>query len=168
VSHEDDVFFATFKGVLIFLFVLMIVLIIGANMIAGDDDSSTVAVDQPAPETIAPVGKVKEPGEQAMASAPAAEPAAAPAGAGTEVADGASIYQQACFACHGTGAAGAPKLGDKAAWSSRIAQGKDTLYEHAIKGFQGSKGMMPPKGGRMDLSDDAVKAAVDHMVAQSQ
>ena len=83
-------------------------------------------------------------------------------------ANGQKTYQAACFACHGTGAAGAPKTGDKAAWADRIKAGNATLYEHAIKGYKGSKGFMPAKGGRADLSDDAVKAAVDHMVAQSK
>jgi len=80
-------------------------------------------------------------------------------------ADGKATFQQTCFACHGTGAAGAPKAGDKAAWGPRIKQGKDTLYNHAIHGFKGEKGFMPAKGGRTDLSDDAVKAAVDYMVS---
>ena len=83
-------------------------------------------------------------------------------------ADGQQTYQQACFACHGTGAAGAPKLGDKADWAPRIKQGNATLYEHAIKGYKGAKGFMPAKGGRADLADDVVKAAVDYMVAQSK
>ena len=87
---------------------------------------------------------------------------------GSVQADGQKTYQAACFACHGTGAAGAPKTGDKAGWKARIAQGNETLYEHAIKGFKGSKGFMPAKGGRADLSDADVKAAVDHMVAQSK
>jgi len=80
-------------------------------------------------------------------------------------ADGKATYQQTCFACHGTGAAGAPKAGDKAAWGPRIKQGKETLYKHAIHGFKGTKGFMPAKGGRADLSDDAVKAAVDYLVS---
>lgn len=83
-------------------------------------------------------------------------------------ADGQKTYQAACFACHGTGAAGAPKLGDKAEWKARIAQGDAVLNEHAIKGFKGSKGFMPAKGGRADLSDADVKAAVAYMVAQSK
>ena len=70
--------------------------------------------------------------------------------------------------CHGSGAAGAPKIGDKADWGPRIAQGKATLYEHAIKGFNGSKGAMPPKGANPALSDDEVKAAVDYMVSKAQ
>ncbi len=84
------------------------------------------------------------------------------------MADGQKTYQQACFACHGTGAAGAPKIGDKANWKPRIAQGTETLYKNAIKGYQGKNGVMPAKGGRADLSDDAVKAAVDYMVSQSK
>ena len=80
-------------------------------------------------------------------------------------ADGKATYQQTCFACHGTGAAGAPKAGDKAAWAPRIAKGMETLHNHAIHGFKGEKGFMPAKGGRADLSDDAVKAAVDYMVS---
>lgn len=83
-------------------------------------------------------------------------------------ADGKATFQQVCFACHATGAAGAPKAGDKAAWKSRIAKGKATLYKHAINGFKGSKGFMPAKGGRTDLSDAQVKAAVDYMVSISK
>ncbi len=83
-------------------------------------------------------------------------------------ADGKATFQQTCFACHGTGAAGAPKAGDKAAWAPHIAKGKETLYKHAINGFKGTKGFMPAKGGRTDLSDDAVKAAVDYMVSISK
>jgi len=82
-------------------------------------------------------------------------------------ANGQKDYQTACFACHGTGAAGAPKVGDKAAWKARIAQGNATLYTHAIKGFKGKKGFMPAKGGS-SLSDSAVKAVVDYMVKNSK
>ena len=64
--------------------------------------------------------------------------------------------------------AGAPKFGDAAAWADRISKGIDTLTEHAINGFQGSAGFMPPKGGRADLSDDAVKAGVQYMVDNSK
>lgn len=81
---------------------------------------------------------------------------------------GEKTYKMACFACHGTGAAGSPKMGDKAAWKDRIAKGLDTLHQHAINGFQGSSGVMPPKGGRTDLSDADVKAAVDYMVSNSK
>lgn len=83
-------------------------------------------------------------------------------------ADGKATYEQACGACHAAGVAGAPKFGDAAAWKDRIAQGNDTLYEHAIKGFTGKGGVMPPKGGFANLSDDEVKAAVDYMVENAK
>jgi len=81
---------------------------------------------------------------------------------------GESTYKTACFACHGTGAAGAPKLGDKAAWGPRIKKGNAKLYEHALKGFKGAKGFMPAKGGRATLADADVKAAVDYMVGKGK
>lgn len=80
------------------------------------------------------------------------------------LADGKATYESVCFACHMTGAAGAPKFGDKAAWAPRIAQGLDTLKTHAVSGFQGSTGVMPAKGGRMDVADADVHAAVEYMV----
>ena len=78
--------------------------------------------------------------------------------------DGKEIYDASCFACHASGVAGSPKLGDKEAWSARIATGIEALYTTAIQG----KGAMPPKGGNMALADDKVKAAVDYMVNQSK
>ncbi len=88
---------------------------------------------------------------------------------GAAMADaGEKTYKMACFACHGTGAAGAPKFGDKTAWGPRIKKGKETLYKHALHGFKGKSGTMPAKGGRTDLSDADVKAAVDYMVAHGQ
>lgn len=73
-------------------------------------------------------------------------------------------YRTACMACHATGAAGAPKTGDKAAWKARIAKGMDTLVKHAIDGI----GAMPPKGGRPNLTDAQIKAVVTYMVNESK
>lgn len=89
-------------------------------------------------------------------------------GAGTDSAKGQQVFSQTCVACHGAGVAGAPKVGDKADWGPRIAQGQQTLYQHALNGFQGKKGVMPPKGGNTALPDADVKAAVDYMVAQAK
>jgi cytochrome c5 len=77
---------------------------------------------------------------------------------------GKATYDATCVACHGTGAAGAPKFGDKTAWAARLKEGKPHLYEHAIAG----KGAMPPKGGNAALSDDAVKAAVDYLLSAAK
>lgn len=79
--------------------------------------------------------------------------------------DGQSTYEAVCGACHAQGIGGAPKAGDKGAWGARIAQGQATLHKHALEGYTGKAGVMPAKGGRVDLTDDLVKAAVDHMVA---
>jgi cytochrome c5 len=85
-----------------------------------------------------------------------------------EPSQGKKVYDSACFACHAQGVAGAPKIGDKAAWEPRIAQGMDTLVTHAVNGFQGKSGVMPPKGGYMNLSDEEVAAAVAYMVEQAK
>ncbi len=100
----------------------------------------------------------------AQATAPAPPP---PATAAAKP-DGKKIYDTTCVACHGAGIAGAPKFGDKSAWTTRIAEGNDTLYAHAIQGFQGKGGVMPPKGGNTTLADADVKAAVDYMVSAAK
>ncbi len=73
-------------------------------------------------------------------------------------------YKASCAACHDSGAAGAPVIGNKEEWAARIKQGDALLYTHAIKGLNG----MPPKGGAMSLDDDQVKAIVDYMVNASK
>lgn len=98
--------------------------------------------------------------------APPAPTGMAPAMAVNNQGTGDRVFHQVCFACHGTGAAGAPKVGDKNAWVPRIAQGKDILYRHAHEGFHGEHGVMPPRGGRPDLTDTEVNAAVDYMVSR--
>ena len=123
----------------------------------------------PGPEQ-PPPAKQAQPSPPAAAEAPAAAPVppAVPAPetriAAADADKGKKVYGTTCSLCHAAGVAGAPKAGDKAAWSPRIAQGKDTLYKHAIEGFTGKTGVMPPKGGNPGLPDDDVKAAVDYMV----
>lgn len=117
----------------------------------------------PAAATAAPAAPVAAPA--AAAAAPAAPAAAAPAALAADA--GKKVFDSACIACHGAGIAGAPKMGDKAAWAPRVKQGAPVLYTHAIQGFQGKAGVMPPKGGAA-VSDDEVKAAVDYMVAAAK
>jgi cytochrome c5 len=115
---------------------------------------------------IEPVGHVMRLGDAELAAAAAAA-VAAPTPVAT-VLSGPQVYNAACIVCHAPpGNAGAPALGDVDAWTPRIAQGIDTLHMHAIQGFQGTKGFMPPKGGRVDLSDAEIMSAVDYIVEES-
>lgn len=79
-------------------------------------------------------------------------------------ADGKAVYDKTCVACHASGVANAPKLGDKAAWAPRLATGKDALVAAVVKG----KGAMPPKAGAATLKDDEIAAAVDFMIAAAK
>jgi cytochrome c5 len=167
-ASHDRTFFDTFLLVLGILVGVTIGLIIIARIIAANTSVANRADDpvyqNQIEERIQPVARVAIAGQDNSALAP---PAAAPAVAATAAADltGEQIYNQACVACHGAGVAGAPKFGDKAAWAPRIAQGMDTLHKHALQGFQGKAGYMPPKGGRTDLSDQSVLNGVDYIVA---
>lgn len=111
--------------------------------------------------------------EEAQTSAPA-QPAAEAAkptegsAADEQAAKGEKVFKATCSMCHQTGAAGAPIIAKKDEWESRIAQGMPTLYDHAIKGFTGKKGMMPAKGANPSLKDEDVKAGVDYMVNKSK
>lgn len=108
-----------------------------------------------------------------VALADSEEQAAEPAGpiATTEpvtaLLTGPQVYKEICVACHSApGVGGAPPIGDHDAWVARIDQGLETLIDHAINGFSGSTGIMPMKGGRLDLSDEEIIAAVEYMVEQ--
>jgi cytochrome c5 len=80
---------------------------------------------------------------------------------------GPQVYNAVCIACHAPpGVGGAPALGDGDAWAARIAQGMDTLIDHALHGFSGNAGVMPKKGGRDDLSDEEIIGAIEYMVEQ--
>jgi cytochrome c5 len=85
-----------------------------------------------------------------------------------DAAKGQGIYMNFCAPCHATGIAGAPKVGDKAAWGSRLKQGEKLLVDRAIKGYQGPAGFMPARGGNSTLSDAEVADAVAYMVGQSK
>ena len=108
------------------------------------------------------------PGAAAAPAAAAAAPAATATVAAAGKADGKKVYESTCHVCHGAGIVGAPKFGDKAAWGPRIAQGEATLVQHAMGGFQGKSGVMPPKGGNTSLSDADIKAAVEYMTAAAK
>lgn len=135
--------------VVIAIAVLLIVAIVPFSMlgkgttIAGNSDDADLRIQ--------PVAKFE------------LQKAAAPAASG-KPRDGAAVYAAVCQACHASGAAGAPKAGDKAAWAPRIGQGVAALVKSATAG----KGAMPPKGGAADLSDAELKAAVEHLVGMAK
>ena len=105
---------------------------------------------QAAPAAAAPAAA---PAPVAVAAAPKADPAA-----------GKKLYDASCMACHASGVAGAPKLGDKAAWAARAKSGIDALTASVIKG----KGAMPPKGGAAAATDADIRVAVEYMLTQSK
>lgn len=115
--------------------------------------------DRAIAERIGPVGSVCVDGEECggPAAAGADQIASGPR-------SGEAVYNAACMACHATGAAGAPKTGDVAAWSGRIGKGMDTLVSNAINGINA----MPAMGMCMDCSDEEIRASVEYMVEQSQ
>ena len=171
MRQHDQQFFDTFMlvigilaGVAVGLFFLVRAISIDTQgLYIIDDPTVQAAID----ERIRPVGRVLLMGDAELAAAAAAA-VAAPTPVAT-VMTGPQVYNAACIVCHqppGTG--GAPPVGDVAAWQPRIAQGMDTLYMHALQGYQGEKGFMPPKGGRVDLSDDEIRAAVDYILEQSR
>ena len=138
-----------------------------SDLTQGVYTRDTAEYRQAVANRIRPVGEVYLPGEafaepeRSIEAAPEPEPVAA-------ALSGPQVYNQACLACHAAGVGGAPILGDADAWAPRIAQGMEMLSKHAIEGYTGSAGYMPAKGGRMDLSDEEVAAAVEYMAAESQ
>ncbi len=169
MSKQDSVFFNVFSLVLGILVAIALLLFAFARLVGANTQREHVLEDAKyraaVRENIRPFVRVAIAGQDnsALAIAPAGN-AAGESAAGELPTDGAGVYALACAACHGADIGGAPKSFDRAAWAPRLAQGKETLYRHAIEGFQGSAGVMPAKGGRTDLSDELVKLAVDHML----
>lgn len=169
MTHDEQP--SIFDTQTILIIFVGIVLIVGYNYaknlaeftagLHGQDVEYHASVE----ERIRPFGRVKLPGEEhapgelKVDEIPQAEPHAA-------LLSGPQVFNEACIACHGTGIGGAPTLEDAAGWEARIAQGMDTLYLHAIEGYTGTAGYMPPKGARLDLSDQEINDAVDYMLSQ--
>jgi cytochrome c5 len=169
VSKQDSHFFNVFSVVIGLLVVFTLFVFFLARSVGANSQLPQLASD---PLNVAAVDtRVSPPIRVAVAgqdnSALKIEPIGGGAGAGPALAkptDGKGVFDAACTACHTAGIAGAPKAGDKGAWAPRIAQGKDTLYKHAVEGFTGKAGIMPAKGGRTDISDELIKAGVDYML----
>ena len=129
------------------------ILALGATAVELSDDQRAAME-----ERLKPVGEVCLQGDSECGGAATA--------ASSGPRSGEEVYNAACMACHATGAGGAPKLGDVAAWADRIAKGNDVLYASGVDGVPGT-GMIA-KGGCMNCSDEEIHAAVDYMVAGSQ
>jgi cytochrome c5 len=168
LRQADSQFFDTFMLVIGVLMGAAVGLFFLARAISIETQGRYVKAD---PEVLAevskrlePVGHVMKLGDAELAAAAAAVTATKPVAAPMT---GPQVYNAVCVVCHAPpGNAGAPPLGDVDAWSSRIAKGVDMLHMHAIEGFKGDKGFMPPKGGRVDLSDAEISSAVDYIVSQ--
>lgn len=174
-----DYFTVILGGLFLFSFVIIVTaVLIGrhSNVMNHQQDSSFRQVLE---DRIRPIGDVMISGyDKTLYGRDAVESVAVSAGS-SQTADastttiagfttGEEVYNSACTACHSLGIAGAPKTGDAAQWAARVDTGMETLYEHATNGYTGSAGVMPAKGGRMDLSDEQVAWSVDYMVEQSQ
>lgn len=163
MSQQDAAFMRTFVIVLGLLVAFAIVIGFLAALL-GEDVAKRVATNpevvKATEERIAPLGSVRIEGQ--AEPEPASPPT--PAEAAPAVARSAEdVYRASCFACHGTGAAGAPKTGDAAAWEPRAAQGFDTLVAHASNGFKA----MPARGAPPVADDEELKAAVVYMLEQA-
>jgi len=170
LRDQDQHFFDSFMlviGILMGVAVVLFFLVRGIaidtqGLYITEDPTVIAAID----DRIKPVGRVLLMGDAELAAAAAAVTAPTPV---TTVMTGPQVYNAACIVCHQPpGLSGAPPVGDATAWGPRIAQGIETLYMHALQGFQGANGFMPAKGGRVDLSDGEITAAVDYLVEQAR
>ena len=168
MSEHDKKFVRNIAIIVVVMIVFVIALVVatGRGQEEMASESPTPGRDAALAERIKPVGEVYsgDTGRQALeeAQAQAAETQTV-AAAFDGTLDGSVIYDNVCGVCHNIGAGGAPLM-QKDAWADRIAQGNDVLVQHAIEGYQGSAGVMPAKGGRMDLTDEQVRASVEHML----
>ena len=172
MNKNDSQFVNVFSLVIGLLVAVALALLFLARSVAARTEVRDTYVDpayiDSVLQRVAPVGQEAVAGQDNSALA-----IKAPAGAAANTAlavpkDGKALFEAVCSACHGAGIAGAPKAGDKSAWGPRIAEGKATLYQHALQGYTGKTGTMPAKGGRTDLPDPLIKQGVDYMVSLAQ
>ena len=155
MSHEDKTIFRPFITVLVALVVIAFVFYFIADIVTRDMNTGGKMRQARVEENIKPVGQVN------VGAAPASAGAAETVAAGPRSGD--QVYNASCLACHSIGVAGAPKVGDQAAWAPRTAKGLDGLLTTVVSGLNA----MPPKGTCADCSDQELKAAIEYMLSQS-
>ena len=148
-------FFMGLLGVLVAM--TLVLFIIAQNIVEPDlklDDPEVVEAIQ---KRIEPIGHLNT-GDAPVAAASVA--LISDARAAPDLGSGEAVYNAVCQACHTTGVLNSPKLGDPAGWGARLSKGKEEMYQSVLNGLN----LMPPKGGRPDLSDEQVQMAVDYML----
>jgi cytochrome c5 len=134
---------------------ILAAVLLGFGLTAG---AVLASVDNDILSRIQPVGNICVQGKECgSAAAPVVTASVAPR-------SGSEVYGAICLACHNTGAAGAPVIGDASSWAPRVEQGMDTLITHAINGYNA----MPAKGGCASCPDEEIAAAVEYLVAESK
>ena len=167
VNGHDRKFFDVFFVVLVVLAGIAVALFGLSRFVAAPVQTEWMQTDDrlraQVEERIRPIGRLITDQDALEAPSEVMQPATTVATTMT----GPQVYNAACTVCHSAGIGGAPVSGDADAWRARIDKGMDILYRHSIEGFLGDAGYMPPKGGRVDLSDEEIMAAVDFMVEEA-
>ena len=159
---NDKQFATTMMTIIGVLIAFTIVIIVIANILMpGSDYSQDSLVQGNIEDRIKPVGTLAIAGITPVNVADSNNTNVDAILASADSNKSADELYTACAACHNAGVLNAPKLGDKAAWASRISKGVDVLYANALNGTANG---MPPKGGRVDYSDDDIKKVVDYML----
>jgi cytochrome c5 len=161
-QKDDSEFIRKFSGIIIGLMVFTGVIIVLALSLRGEPDlNANPSQQRLAEERIAPVASVREGAEgQAALAAVQAEAQATATPAESGPVDGAAVYNNVCMACHAAGVAGAPQPGSDALAQRMTEKGLDGLKASVINGLN----VMPPRGGRPDLTDEQIQAAIEFML----
>jgi cytochrome c5 len=178
MASEDSRFWNNFLMLALLLHGIILGFFIFARAIGASTQERRVKADPARVEAIEdrtqPFAKVAIAGADNSALAATEESGSPTDKSGSQAAaasvpqTGEEVYKAVCTACHDQGIGGAPKFGDKTVWAPHIAKGAEVLHQHAIEGYQGPNGLMPPKGGRADLPDEVIRAGVDYMVEHSR
>ena len=161
VSTEDKSTVNTIMVVLGILAVVAIGFFFAASFVTSDGGGDDGTISERAQEKI--LSNIKPVGAVSVGAVTATAAAGTTAAASSEPRTGDQVYNSTCMGCHASGVAGAPKVGDNAAWSGRAAKGIDGLLASALSGINA----MPPKGTCADCSDDELKAAIQYMLGES-